>query len=362
LVRTIMTLVNISSSPNRRNVYMRIPTEEIPQADELSDVAEVVRAVAGGATTFQGIADAIGKVYRQGRYYRRAAEILGLVESAGPNASQLTALGRDFAVATNARGKAILLRAVAGAQVFQRVMPFLESKLPGGCTPEDFKGFLDGVTEPTGETMMPRRAHTIISWLKSVGLVRSDNDRYVLCPLPGHLKTIHFSDDSEPLVPTKFTLKDYQEVQAKLSEKAGAISVMIEEAKLERAKASHGMLTNLVAARLRAAGAIPRCNGLVDLAARVSGASFIFEMKSTGPKNLRSQIRSGISQLYEYRYLQNAPEANLVLVIEKPLSKELAWMSDYLLKDRGIFFCWDGDRRRLHCPQSLTDKLGFLVA
>jgi hypothetical protein len=104
-----------------------------------------------------------------------------------------------------------------------------------------------------------------------------------------------------------------------------------------------------------------RCN-LVDLATRISETPFIFEMKSTGATNIRSQVRRGISQLYEYRYLQNAPDAKLVLVIEKPFAKEDAWMHDYLVRDLGILLAWDGDRKHLHCSESQREFLDFLVA
>ena len=100
----------------------------------------------------------------------------------------------------------------------------------------------------------------------------------------------------------------------------------------------------------------------MDLATRVSDTPFIFEMKSTGATNVRAQVRRGISQLYEYRYLQNAPDARLVLVIEQPLNRELSWMSDYLATDRGILLVWDGDRKHLHCTESQRESLRFLVA
>jgi len=85
-------------------------------------------------------------------------------------------------------------------------------------------------------------------------------------------------------------------------------------------------------------------------------------MKSTVATNVRAQVRRGMSQLYEYRYLQNVPDAQLVLVIEQPLNRELAWMSDYLVKDRGILLAWDGDRKHLHCSESQKEALHFLVA
>ena len=43
----------------------------------IEDVIRTADAVASGATTFGEIAQRIGKVDRQGRYYRLAAQILG---------------------------------------------------------------------------------------------------------------------------------------------------------------------------------------------------------------------------------------------------------------------------------------------
>ena len=59
---------------------MRIPSSEIPQADKLEDIIKVAEAVKNGNKTYQDIAMYIGKVERQGRYYRLAAEILGIIE------------------------------------------------------------------------------------------------------------------------------------------------------------------------------------------------------------------------------------------------------------------------------------------
>ena len=103
-------------------------------------------------------------------------------------------------------------------------------------------------------------------------------------------------------------------------------------------------------------------NDLVDLAARLAGLSFIFEVKSTTAHNARTQIRKGISQLYEYRYLQRAPDAKLVLVVENPLGKDLAWMAEYLVSDRGIFLVWDGDKKHLFCDKNIRPTLEFLFA
>jgi len=341
---------------------MRIPTRDIPQADELSDVLEVVDAVATGSLTYQELADAVGKVERQGRYYRRAAEILGLIVSAGHNRSSLSALGREYVSVSGVKKNEIVLQAVLNARIFQRIVPFLESKMPAGCTADEFKTFLDGVTEATGRTMMPRRANTLLGWLKSVGMVEIAHGRYSLCPLPTSAGVIRFVDEKEPLLPTTFSLREYEEVEAKYTAAGTTTSYEVDETKKERALESHRLLTNLVARRIRAAGSVPRFNGLVDLAARICGVPYIFEIKSTDEKNTRAQVRRGISQLYEYRYLQNVPHAQLVLVVEKPLSKELAWMSQYLVQDRGISLVWDGDMKHLHCCKSQSKSLEFLIS
>jgi hypothetical protein len=74
---------------------MRVPSDEIPQADNLIDVVRTVVAISQGARTDQDIGQAIGKVARQGRYYRKAAEIIGLITNRTNNAT-LTHAGQSF--------------------------------------------------------------------------------------------------------------------------------------------------------------------------------------------------------------------------------------------------------------------------
>ncbi len=138
------------------------------------------------------------------------------------------------------------------------------------------------------------------------------------------------------------------------------ISVLINEAARERAGDSHQMLTNLVAGRIRSAGAIPKRNSLIDLSTELSKTIYLFEMKSTTKDNYRGQVRRAISQLYEYRYIHDIPDASLVVVTEHPPPSEVEWMVDYVVKDRKLLIAWDGDRATLHYPNSLRDALSFL--
>ena len=114
-----------------------------------------------------------------------------------------------------------------------------------------------------------------------------------------------------------------------------------------------------MADRLRQQGTVPKANKYIDLSARWQGEDYLFEMKSTTKDNPHAQVRRGVSQLYEYRYIQNVQRAKLVLVVENRLPKKLGWMEDYLVKDRGILLVWEGDGT-LSCPPHIRDQLQFL--
>jgi hypothetical protein len=339
---------------------VKIASDEIPQADRLSDVAEVVAAVAKGATTFQEIADAIGKVERQGRYYRKAAEIVGLIQSVGLNQSALTPLGQRWVAANAIEQEKLLIQATLSARIFQRVIPFIEAH-PKGVTRDRLRAFLDEVADLGGTSMAPRRVATVIHWLNETGIVREERNRYVLGKLPAGLSYLDYStNEAEPLLPVKYGLTDYTEHEKKFKERLGTMTVLVDEAKLERASHSHIDLVNLVSSRIKNAGLMPKMGKLIDLATTIGGQNqFIFEMKSTTAANARSQVRQGISQLYEYRYIEQAKDATLVLVLEANLVASNAWMRDYLVEDRNVLVVWDGDGN-LYCPAKTAAKLSFL--
>ncbi len=121
------------------------------------------------------------------------------------------------------------------------------------------------------------------------------------------------------------------------------------------------MLMNCVADRIHRARAIPKQNRYIDLSATINDNHYLFEMKSTTAANALSQVRKAISQLYEYRYIQQASDARLVVVIENPLPRDKRWLIDYVVNDRQLLIAWDGDRTNLHCPERLRQELSFLV-
>ena len=357
---------------------MLIPRDQIPQADVLNEVIRTVEAVAGGAETFQDIASILGKVERQGRYYRLAAQIIGLLDN-HDNRAYLTEAGSQFIAASTLDRPELLRQAVLNTRLFQRFLLFLEAQ-PQGATRREVENFLAAVTQTT-PAMIERRTSTVIAWASAVGIIQRHEDRYVpqfdmeasgsfipnireLQRAP-YLETsaqavMEVQDTTEPLLPRAGDLHEYQAVEARTTSAVEDITVLVNAAARERANDAHRQLVNLVASRIRRAGGIPRSNRFIDLAARINDRPLIFEMKSTTDDNTRSQVRSGLSQLFEYRYLQALPDAVLVLVLERPLEAGTGWLRDYIEKDRNILLLWDGDGD-LYASEETQRELDFLL-
>lgn len=339
---------------------MKIPSKDVIQADTPERVMGTIDAVARGARDDKAIAAAIGGLdARQGRYYRRAAEVLGFTARDANHHSIVTSAGKEFASVDQAMKRALFIRAVLSNPLFQRLLPFMEAKGAAGVTRDETEMFLNDVAELGAVSMIERRVSSYLGWMLKLGLAKMLGRRWVLDKLPATVPIVRYESDEEPILPHRYDLKAYQEQAQRVASKQEAITYYVDRAKRERASSSHETLVNLMAERLRQRGAIPKANRYVDLSARLDEEDYLFEMKSTTEDNPHSQIRRGLSQLYEYRYIQNVKDAKLVLVIENPLPKENRWMADYLINDRGVLLVWDGDGK-FHCSPSIHKQLEFL--
>lgn len=319
-----------------------------------------IDAVARGVHDDKTIAAAIGGLdARQGRYYRRAAEVLGFMVRDASHRSVVTPGGKEFANADKAMKQALFIRAVLANPLFQRLLPFLEAKGAAGANRNQVETFLNDVADLGGPSMAERRVSSYLGWLVKLGIAKSNGKRWTLDHLPAAVPFVRYESDEEPIFPNRYDLKEYQEQAQRVATRQEAITFYVDEAKRERANTSHESLIKLMAERLRQRGAMPKMNRYIDLSARLEEDDYLFEMKSTTEENPHAQIRRGLSQLYEYRYIQNVQKAKLVLVIENPLPKKLGWMENYLIKDRGILLVWDGDGK-FNCPPELRGQLGFL--
>ncbi|MBP6004118.1 MAG: hypothetical protein KA746_11850 [Pyrinomonadaceae bacterium] len=340
---------------------MKIPSDEIPQADVLEDVVRTVICIANGGQTFQDIAATIGKVERQGRYYRKAAEILGFIITPTRNHSVLTPVGQEFVQNNPSVQHPTLLGALLSARVFQRIIPFLELNNADGVTRDNIVDFIVSVADITTDSMAPRRFSSVVAWLEAVEMVTRRGDRFFLSSALINKKVpiLEFTDVDEPILPRTTDLSEYEAVAARANKARKTIVTYRDQVATERADNAHRHLVNLVAKRIKGQGSIPRYNYLIDLATRFADVDYIFEMKSLTEANTKSQMRSGLSQLYEYRYLQNLPNAQLVMVVERKPSPKFNWMIDYLQSDHNILTVWDGDDRLFGNKRTQVD-MAFL--
>ncbi|HFF8599010.1 TPA: hypothetical protein ACGEY9_005176, partial [Escherichia coli] len=114
----------------------------------------------------------------------------------------------------------------------------------------------------------------------------------------------------------------------------------------QRANLTHKILLEKLNDYLVSKGAISLENEHIDLYAKLkNNKKFLFEVKSIDDKNLLSQTRKGISQLYEYRYrYQNiiGYDVNLCLVYPHE-PKYVPWLQEYLCTDRDVGIMWFED-------------------
>ncbi len=339
---------------------MRIQTRDIPQADRIESVVAAVLAISNGARTDIEIANNVPGIVgdaRQGRYYRKAAQILGFVVNERNNAS-LTAKGKLF-VKKPGLNNPFLISSVLNLNLYQKLLPYLELH-KNGRTRSQIMNYLISISAlEMGGTMLPRRISTILAWIKSLGIVKTIEDRYILSKdLPNSIPIIELNDIEQPIIPSTGDLKEYEMVEQRINDAEKVVMIYKDQARLDRANNSHKHLVNLVAERIKIAGGIPKSNQFIDLAT-ILDHDYIFEMKSTNERNLRDQIRKGISQLYEYRYLQNKPDAKLILVLESQLTSFNTWMVEYLENDREIHLVWDGNNS-LYGTEGTRKNLKFL--
>jgi hypothetical protein len=157
---------------------MTLDTADIPQADQLWDVARVPEAIARGRHDSEAIAAYIGmKVPRQGHYYTQAARILGLVTEGAPGeAPQLTTLGRSFVRSNRVEQRTFLRRLLLQREPTRSIIARLRA-----CDGLDRRGLAEALQQlaPLAASTAGRRAHTVAAWLCAVGLAQWQDDRLV---------------------------------------------------------------------------------------------------------------------------------------------------------------------------------------
>lgn len=334
-----------------------IATKDIPQADSLEKVLLVVEAVSKGKSSFQEIATFLKVTDRQGRYYRRAAEILRFVSTVPhKNVSTLTKLGQELLRKRGVQRNQTVKTQILHVPIVQSVVGMLASA-DGTATQKELEVSFRKIVNTT-QKMANRRLSTILSWLEDSNSIKRTGQQILLEKLPPSIDKIEISDPKVPVLPKPGDLRLFEEVPQKIKNASAIIKFEVDRVKTERANMTHERLRSTLAKRITRLGFVPTYNRYIDLAVRMANHDFIIEVKSSG--NIRTQIRKGISQLYEYRYLQSLPDAVLVLLLEKPLSGKNRWLLDYLIEDRGICVLWDDQNDELFTTDKCMKKLPFM--
>jgi hypothetical protein len=101
----------------------------------------------------------------------------------------------------------------------------------------------------------------------------------------------------------------------------------------ERANQSHHTIEQALADKIRQLGHEPIYNGHIDMSFTTDAGSVIVEVKSCTQDNVHAQIRKGVSQLLEYRYLYGSrltAPVSLVLALEVEPGARKRWLAGYL--------------------------------
>lgn len=112
----------------------------------------------------------------------------------------------------------------------------------------------------------------------------------------------------------------------------------VSKKKLENANKKHLETLNVLKDKLTSYGYEVLETKHIDAFSIINNIPAIFEIKSIHADNENDQVRSAISQLYEYRFLYSLANATLWIVFsDKPFSD---WIIEYLVKDREIKVLW----------------------
>lgn len=147
---------------------MSLETSDFLQADDINKVFAVVIAVSQNLITDQQIETYLGldSGSRQGRYYRLAAQKLGLIANFENNAT-LTATGQLF-INYSLNQRAILAQnLIASLPVFSTVISHFRTS--GQINIEDLRAYFISIY-PGEESTASRRFSTFMNYIRYLGL------------------------------------------------------------------------------------------------------------------------------------------------------------------------------------------------
>ena len=110
----------------------------------------------------------------------------------------------------------------------------------------------------------------------------------------------------------------------------------------ERANNAHWLLERIVSEAARRRQYAPLQNAHIDLYFATPDGTVLIEIKSCHGKNVHGQVRRGIGQLLEYRYVYSAQlgdNVKPVLLIERKPPRAKMWLIEFL-HQLGMTLAW----------------------
>ena len=274
-----------------------------------------MKLVSDERDSYQEIANYLGVVERQGRYYRRAAELLEFIVPAGVgwNSSIITELGKEILIADESVRNRILTKQILRIPVIQGVIAMLIGS-DSSANKTDLATAIR-IWSGTTEIMAKRRLVTVLSWLSTVGLIERDNRDVILIAKPQQLGLLRLSDIELPILPKINDVKLFSAAVRKLKESRFEIRREIQRARRISSGPEHEKLRDLLASRLWTSGSYSLCNDFIDLAARFDQKDYLFEVTI-------SDLRNNYTPSEMFQYLEGDNElesltAGLVICSDK---------------------------------------------
>lgn len=320
-----------------------ITTADFPQADRLTQVGLVAEAISHGHHTDDEIEQYIqlDSGGRQGRYYRQAAVVLGLISN-DKNYSILTVLGQEYSeISTDTARTDFLARCLMDTPVFHHALQYIYNNMPSEVQLKAwFRQYYPGANGTAD-----RRFSTFMNYLRDSKLVVGEKGVYKLAKYSGSIT-------KKPQIPGQTSIGSKKPLtgltprsEAPSTHSQGIIQIDVDTQKLERANQIHWRLIDAKSSFLTSIGLTPKEHVQIDLFSENSNDFIFYEMKSVNDQssNLLAQLRKAVSQLYEYRYIYGQPLARLCIVTNKGIPSKEKWLLDYLAKDRSIAYEWTED-------------------
>ncbi len=331
-----------------------VDKSDFPQADRLEQVGHVATAINLGKHSDAEIEAFIGLASdgRQGRYYRRAAEVLGLITTQD-NYSSLTELGQEYnTLGPDAAKKDFLARCLIETPVFREALRYIHQHKPDDAKLRQWFR----VYYPGAQSTADRRFSTFTSYLRDADLLGRNLPRNDVLRHQGSV----VKKTTEQGVGLRGQGNQGPSAQAPVFTAAGIQQADIDIQKMERAGQVHWRLVDAKATFLEERDLEPVSNPQIDLFTNDAGAVIIYEMKSVEAlgANLLSQVRKAVAQLYEYRYVYNEPSARLCIVTNAAVPAAERWLLNYLAADRLIAYEWTADFVNFECDAASRSLLG----